>query len=704
MDWFNGTTVPNIKTAFDTWGDEDLRPISKAKKLDWFNAFRNSAGITSPPTTQQLEHALFEGVIETTPAPQPITVQPTPPEDPPHPKEPRSPKPKQTPLGPGGTPTSLPPQGTPTTLAPGGTPTPLAPGGIPTPPKPGQTILDHPVPLTFAPGAPQREHVAESPPAYVDSGNKSTYESMFDDKVAPNIQSLKLMFVVTQVIDEDTFPNSPATNLVGKPTSPIRGYSDNHCYELSRGGKYYPYRGRGPVWDDNSCALDCVIVAARLLDLGALAVDMPNQTYLDWFNGLSPLSRNLIGALRDRWDSMTTATNKQKRLEYLNSIYDEINRQSQSRLTYKLGDFVSASLIWTIFAGIGRQTTFQTLELAHCKSCSRSSPKRIVTRNTLDVKIPAGYKPHMNITLEDILQRRLGGLPDSELQDHDCGGKACFEQSRTAVHGSLPPRLVLEPTDVWSASVRGVTDYLDFTYMTDDLTEHEVGYRWLGGIYLRSNHFRVYWADTRYPDRRGHVMIYDGKLCSGAIVGGIPPHHPEHKVPDWWAKSPTILFYERVGRNRTRRVESVAPPSDDLFNPNKPPSTTTGPTKTTKVVKKQTTKTSEPILIDQDASQPQKIVKRTTETVIIESEESGVDTPKPKNGSKKRPLEAESPAEAAKRVKAANEAKKQKKETTPETKKKTPSKTPPPKTPSKKSPPKKPPLKKSSPKKASPKK
>lgn len=47
--------------------------------------------------------------------------------------------------------------------------------------------------------------------------------------------------------------------------------------EWDRTGALFPLRGRGPVWDANSCATDCVIVAGMLLDAGCTKMDRANN-------------------------------------------------------------------------------------------------------------------------------------------------------------------------------------------------------------------------------------------------------------------------------------------------------------------------------------------------------------------------------------------------------------------------------------------
>ena len=41
-------------------------------------------------------------------------------------------------------------------------------------------------------------------------------------------------------------------------------------------------------------------------------------------------------------------------------------------------------------------------------------------------------------------------------------------------------------------------------------------------------------------------MVYDGMVLGHHIVGGVPPDHPDDRVPDYWARGAHVLLYERV--------------------------------------------------------------------------------------------------------------------------------------------------------------
>ncbi|KAI4274404.1 MAG: hypothetical protein LQ337_003976 [Flavoplaca oasis] len=112
--------------------------------------------------------------------------------------------------------------------------------------------------------------------------------------------------------------------------------------------------------------------------------------------------------------------------------------------------------------------------------------------------------------------------------------------------GALPQRLVVVPGQFVQGLISDATsDHVQFSYWSAD-GEQKATYRWLGGVYYRNHHFRLYWIDgeSTYPEP--HVRVYDGRQASGAIVGGIPAFSHNDKVPPSWSRAPTILYYERV--------------------------------------------------------------------------------------------------------------------------------------------------------------
>lgn len=71
--------------------------------------------------------------------------------------------------------------------------------------------------------------------------------------------------------------------------------------EFDVDGNEYAYRGRGPVWSNNSCAFDCAVVLGKLLDAGSTVVDI-DRNQLDWRERLTVPEHIFITATNANWD------------------------------------------------------------------------------------------------------------------------------------------------------------------------------------------------------------------------------------------------------------------------------------------------------------------------------------------------------------------------------------------------------------------
>ena len=47
-------------------------------------------------------------------------------------------------------------------------------------------------------------------------------------------------------------------------------------------------------------------------------------------------------------------------------------------------------------------------------------------------------------------------------------------------------------------------------------------------------------------DKSEISKVYDGKCLGGALIGGVPPDHPEERVPSYWSNNAQVIFYDLV--------------------------------------------------------------------------------------------------------------------------------------------------------------
>ena len=385
------------------------------------------------------------------------------------------------------------------------------------------------------------------PAKHLSSVNTTTLEGLFNDEDDPRISHVRVRFF------EDDSRILGYDNRNYEALQRPRSHFPVQEYMFSGLGKLYPYRGRGPVWDNNSCALDCVLVVARLLDVGLTAADIGDQPRELWLASLDDFEMAFIDAVHADWDIYTKATSISQRRLFMNQFINRSNsKKPPTAPKSRLGDFLASTALWEECTSMANQFTFRTRRISICASCGQSNSSKQVEpeQRSITLRDPTPTQD-TDISMADLLQQWFGVPDRAEHRDHGppngCGAPGLF--SRRVVVGEMPHRLVVLPSMQYR-NIRGATDdTIRFQYLGTDGREHAAVYRWLGGIYYQLHHFRVYWRDSPYPDRSGNIKLYDGKLLLGTIIGGVPPQHPDYKVVDWWANGTDILFYERVDVN-----------------------------------------------------------------------------------------------------------------------------------------------------------
>ncbi|KAL8910552.1 MAG: hypothetical protein Q9172_007823 [Xanthocarpia lactea] len=321
--------------------------------------------------------------------------------------------------------------------------------------------------------------------------------------------------------------------------------TDSQNYSLRPDGKPFPFRGQGPIWDQNSCHLDVCIVASRILNVGSTVADRSGLSRDSWLQTLQPVQRKFLDLISADWESLDRQTNIGHRHHFWD--HELASLEGISRRP----DFGSAINVWNKCTAQMRQFGFERSEgLSSCKHCGAAPVSRTVRHYqmlSLDMsqdqlekhtfQFGQGAKP-------------IGWWIDRELKPFDkrCGAcKSPNGRSREReIAGALPQRLVVAPGQHIQGLISGATsDSVQFSYWSAN-GEQKATYRWLGGVYYKAHHFRLYWTDGEKGSPYPHIRVYDGRGAFGAIVGGIPASNSEDKVPRAWSRAPTILFYERI--------------------------------------------------------------------------------------------------------------------------------------------------------------
>ncbi|KAL8997776.1 MAG: hypothetical protein Q9169_003025 [Polycauliona sp. 2 TL-2023] len=321
--------------------------------------------------------------------------------------------------------------------------------------------------------------------------------------------------------------------------------SDTHTYSLDPGGKSFPFRGQGPIWNQNSCHIDVCIVAARLLNVGSTIADRGIATRDSWLQALPPVQRQFLRLISADWENMDRATNASRRHQFWDLELAPLEG------ILPRNNFGSAFNVWSQCTSQMGQFGFERKDgLGSCKNCGSTAP-------------PKPVRPHQYLSLDmskdqyeeyksqfGQVEKPINYWIDREFKPSDRRCGSCKtpngrSPSREIV-GTLPPRLVVVPGPHVQGLISAATsDYVQISYRSSD-REQKATYRWLGGIYYRQKHFRLYWTDSDSLSPEPQLRVYDGKQAFGAIIGGISAFSPEDMVPPAWSQSPTVLFYERI--------------------------------------------------------------------------------------------------------------------------------------------------------------
>ncbi|KAL8702217.1 MAG: hypothetical protein Q9201_004521 [Fulgogasparrea decipioides] len=332
----------------------------------------------------------------------------------------------------------------------------------------------------------------------------------------------------------------------------LRFDKTTYAYSLDTGGKEYPYRGQGPIWDQNSCHLDCCIVAARILNVGLTAADSGSKPRASWLQSLESVPQKFFDLASNDWESLDRQTNVDRRHHFWDNDLPQLIEGNPNR-----PHFAPASQVWELCTSQMGQFSFLAREsLSGCHHCGATP-------------VPKSFSSHQSLSLDvarsqvDELERQLGPRPSiAQLISRELGpsqkrcGKCRAPDGRTRwreILDDLPPRLVVVPGEVTQELLfQATSDDVRFRYLSAG-GEVQAVYRWLGGIYHSKHHFRLYWIDdaeeyTKSPT--SHVKIYDGMCASGAIIGGIavPASQRDEKVPRHWSRGSVVLFYERLDK------------------------------------------------------------------------------------------------------------------------------------------------------------
>ncbi|RJE26971.1 hypothetical protein PHISCL_00672 [Aspergillus sclerotialis] len=321
-------------------------------------------------------------------------------------------------------------------------------------------------------------------------------------------------------------------------------------WDINPEGNAYPCRGRGPVYRNNSSAVDCAIVVGRLLDAGSTVMDRKDP---NWHHNFSDAERAFIEATDVNWDVCTPDDSADIR----DALW-EVLAEADPKIG--VGNVNPFWTIWSTCTQDFAQFQFRyTQSVTNCQ-CSGLG----ITTEQFDssfVLASLREEEAPGVSMQELVARFFAPLGNG-----DC--PLCNSPQSILRHkhfSSLPMRMVVLCDD---KRVKNHTKNLEFTYADATQTIQTAKYRWMGGVYYKNGHFRVVWSDVERGEKgTGELRYYDSKENHGLIIGGIQAAHRDEKVPGSWMGDGIfpMLIYERIQNPEPEVLDVAAKSIQDMI-------------------------------------------------------------------------------------------------------------------------------------------
>lgn len=317
----------------------------------------------------------------------------------------------------------------------------------------------------------------------------------------------------------------------------------NMNLQLDADGFVVPVRGRGPIWENTSCAIDCVIVLGGLLDAGCTVADRGDSDGAHF----TDLENAFVEVTNMNWDAFSDETSKELRNAFYRILCNHVPSITMGNLCYS---WIPWSECTKNFAQFRFDYTTVT-NACHCKGGEGSTETAGNGRVVDPASLPLDRE---GVTMSQLWSRAFPMFYPFYCSDCGSGPENDGPWLYRKIT-NLPLRLVVQPepgTKIWQHTRDQI-----FDYMNADGEACQVAYRWLGGIYGAGIHGRVFWGESkRFEAPTKDYAMYDGALASGMIVS-LPASDDEENIPLEWVHdeyySP-ILVYERIMNPETPAI------------------------------------------------------------------------------------------------------------------------------------------------------
>ncbi len=259
----------------------------------------------------------------------------------------------------------------------------------------------------------------------------------------------------------------------------------------------------GPIWSENSCAVDCAIFCGIMLDAGRLQADQITAAAASQLPRSAHCMRRIVWRL---WGLLQPAQRSSMR----NSLRVCLHEFNKERFPEAPAQLPLAEVFEACFIQLP-QLSFTDVQGQQC--CDGNITINNRTRPSRTHCLYATSPP-----LKKCLQEIFDGRPSPEHRATCSRGPACTRRwsRRRIVLDRLPPTLIVHLPPVRKTAVEAwaLFDDIKLTYQAPlevrDITYHAVGCVLMSGT-AATAHFMVVWR------ARGLFWLYDGMMNAGRV-------------------------------------------------------------------------------------------------------------------------------------------------------------------------------------------
>jgi hypothetical protein len=329
--------------------------------------------------------------------------------------------------------------------------------------------------------------------------------------------------------------------------------SNVSMYEFFKIDSLYSYRDRDSSWRNISCAIDCCVVATRLLNLEFIVQDKENFITNEWRKSFFLLQRSFLRLIIRSWKKLFNDECFQIRNNFYVIFLQSLNT-SNKRL--REDNFLSVVELWNLCTSDMHQLFFSKTRYFVCSKCN----VRLLThaQNSVNQHFVEIDESNENARTKLSLSSNMTRLINHYFESQKRLCRTCNTRIKTyhrIIQENLFSRLVVysSMTDK-NAFIKATFHCMLIKYKTSENQTKKVLYRWLKNIFVNQNHFRFYWSNYKHFIKNVEkLLLYDDKMLEDAIMNDVNSINIEHKISRRWKENINILFYEQI-KIKTRLI------------------------------------------------------------------------------------------------------------------------------------------------------